>query len=107
MVTWDESVRIARAAERAGFEAIIPVARWRSPSSSRGASSHRSFETFTWAAGLAASTTTIQVFAKVHIPTVHPVRAACGFRLHDPAEQGKKISAECDFLHGGRPVFPL
>ena len=28
-ITWDESLSVARAAERAGIEAIIPVARWK------------------------------------------------------------------------------
>ena len=28
-VDWGESVRVARAAEQAGFDAIIPVARWK------------------------------------------------------------------------------
>jgi len=89
VVTWDETVRIARAAERAGFEAIIPVARWRSPSTTQDPAAHRSFETFTWAAGVAASTETIQVFATFHIPTVHPVRAA-------------KEIATVDHISGGR-----
>jgi len=88
-VTWDETVRIARAAERAGFEAIIPVARWRSPSTTRDPAAHRSFETFTWAAGVAASTEHIQVFATFHVPTVHPVRAA-------------KEIATVDHISGGR-----
>jgi alkanesulfonate monooxygenase SsuD/methylene tetrahydromethanopterin reductase-like flavin-dependent oxidoreductase (luciferase family) len=89
VVTWDETVRIARAAERAGFEAIIPVARWRSPSTTVEPAAHRSFETFTWAAGLAASTERIQVFATFHVPTVHPVRAA-------------KEIATVDHISGGR-----
>jgi alkanesulfonate monooxygenase SsuD/methylene tetrahydromethanopterin reductase-like flavin-dependent oxidoreductase (luciferase family) len=89
VVTWDETVRIARAAEAAGFEAIIPVARWRSPSDTADPSAHRSFETFTWAAGVAASTETIQVFATFHVPTVHPVRAA-------------KEIATVDHISGGR-----
>ncbi len=89
VVTWDETIRIARGAERAGFEAIIPVARWRNPSGGGGPASHRSFETFTWAAGVAASTQTIQVFATFHVPTVHPVRAA-------------KEIATVDHISGGR-----
>jgi len=88
VVTWDETVRIARAAERSGIEAIIPVARWRHPSAT-GPSAHRSFETFTWAAGVAASTERIQVFATFHVPTVHPVRAA-------------KEIATVDHIAGGR-----
>ena len=34
------------------------------------------WETCTWGAGLPAITERIQVFATVHVPTVHPVRAA-------------------------------
>jgi hypothetical protein len=52
-VDWSESVRIAQAAERAGFDAIIPVARWRGLGGEINFN-HRCFETYTWAAGLAA-----------------------------------------------------
>ncbi|MFN3258683.1 MAG: LLM class flavin-dependent oxidoreductase [Ilumatobacter sp.] len=88
-VTWPETVRIAQAADRHGFDAIIPVARWRSPSTTERAAAHRSFETFTWAAGLAAVTERIGVFATFHVPTVHPVRAA-------------KEIATVDHISGGR-----
>src|SRR3712207_3282353 len=49
-VSWEESVRIALAAEQAGFEALIPVARWKGMGSDDLPAGHRSFETFTWAA---------------------------------------------------------
>jgi dimethylsulfone monooxygenase len=52
-VDWSESVRIAQAAERAGFDAIIPVARWRGLGGEINFN-HRCFETYTWAAGLAS-----------------------------------------------------
>ena len=54
-VEWEESLAIARTADRLGLEAIIPVCRWKGfggPS----AFNHRSFETWTWAAGLAQAT---------------------------------------------------
>lgn len=72
---WEETKRIAMAAERAGIEALIPVARWKGYG---GATDYnaRSFETFTWAAGLAAVTSRIQIFATFHVPTAHPVRGA-------------------------------
>jgi alkanesulfonate monooxygenase SsuD/methylene tetrahydromethanopterin reductase-like flavin-dependent oxidoreductase (luciferase family) len=89
VVTWPETIRLARAAEAAGIEAIIPVARWRSPSPTSDPAAHRSFETFTWAAGVAAATERIQVFATFHVPTAHPVRAA-------------KEIATVDHLSGGR-----
>ncbi|WP_433136235.1 LLM class flavin-dependent oxidoreductase [Actinomadura nitritigenes] len=87
--TWPESVEIARAAEAAGFEALIPVARWRGMADPARRDAHRSFESFSWAAGIAAVTERIQVFATFHIPVVHPVSAA-------------KAIATVDHIAGGR-----
>ncbi len=87
-VEWDESVRIAQAADKAGIEGIIPVARWRGMGGKVNFN-HRNFETFTWAAGLSAVTEHISVFATFHVPTVHPVRAA-------------KEVATIDHISGGR-----
>jgi len=88
-VTWAETVRIARAADQAGVEALIPVSRWRgmAPASRRPA--HRSFDTVTWAAGVAAVTERIQVFGTAHVPTTHPLAAA-------------KQGATIDHISGGR-----
>lgn len=87
-VEWDETVEITRLAEEAGIEAVIPVARWKGMGGDCNFN-HRTFETFTWAAGLAAVTSKIDVFATFHIPTVHPVRAA-------------KEAATVDHISGGR-----
>jgi dimethylsulfone monooxygenase len=87
--TWPENVRIARAAEDAGFEALIPVARWRGMADPARRAAHRSFECFTWAAGIAAATERIGVFATFHIPVAHPVAAA-------------KQIATVDHISGGR-----
>ncbi|GAA4038449.1 LLM class flavin-dependent oxidoreductase [Nonomuraea soli] len=87
--TWAESVRLARTAEAAGIEAVIPVARWRGMAAAERREAHRSFEPFTWAAGIAAATSTIQVFATFHLPLVHPVAAA-------------KQIATVDHISGGR-----
>lgn len=89
VVSWSEQVRIAQAAELAGIEAIVPVARWRSPASTARLEAHRSFEPFTWAAGISAVTSAIQVFATIHVTTSHPVRAA-------------KEIATIDHIAGGR-----
>lgn len=87
-VEWAETVEITQLAEAAGIEAVIPVARWKGMDGDCNFN-HRSFETFTWAAGLAAITRTIDIFATFHIPTVHPVRAA-------------KEAATVDHISGGR-----
>jgi len=74
-VTWDETVRIAKAAEAAGLDAMIPISRW---VGFGGKSNHndRAFETCTWAAGVAAVTSRISVFATVHVQSINPVRMA-------------------------------
>ena len=82
-----ETLRIARAAERAGFEAI-PVARWKGFGGDTNFN-HRTFETYTWAAGLAQATNSIRVFATSHVPTVHPAMAA-------------KQAVTIDHISGGR-----
>lgn len=87
-VDWNESLRIAQAAEQAGFDAIIPVARWKGLGGKINFN-HRCFETYTWAAGLAASTRKIFVFSTSHVPTVHPVMAA-------------KQAVTIDHISGGR-----
>lgn len=87
-VEWAESVSIARAAEAAGIEAVIPVARWRGMGGNVNFN-HRNFESFTWAAGLSAVTTTISVFATFHVPTVHPVRAAKEVATIDHISNGR------------------
>ena len=87
-VEWEESKAIALAAEAAGIEAMIPVARWRGMGGKVNFN-HRNFETFSWAAGLAAVTSKIAVFATFHVPTAHPVRAA-------------KEVATIDHISGGR-----
>ena len=53
--TWEENVRLAQHADRIGIDAIVPVARWRGYGGARNLG-ERSFETFTWAAGLLALT---------------------------------------------------
>ena len=85
---WEECVRIAQTADRIGFEAIIPLARWKGYGGTHDLGS-RVFESFTWAAGIAQATERLQVFATVHVPTAHPVAAA-------------KMGATIDHISGGR-----
>ncbi len=87
-VEWDESVRIAKTADRIGLEAVIPVARWKGMGGKVNFN-HRNFETFTWAAGLSAVTEQISIFATFHVPTVHPVRAAKEVATIDHISRGR------------------
>lgn len=86
--SWQESLRLAQHADRIGFDAVIPVARWRGFGGAANLS-NRSFEPFTWATALLARTERVQVFATVHVPILHPMLAA-------------KMSATADHVSGGR-----
>ena len=90
-VDWQQNVRLVQLAERAGFEAAVPVARWRG---FEGASNPwgESFETYTWAAGLASVTSRIAIFCTSHVLTVSPVVAA-------------KAITTIDHISGGRAVL--
>jgi dimethylsulfone monooxygenase len=73
--TWPNTLEIALAADEAGMEALVPIARWKGfggPTDFNGAA----FETYTWAAGLAAATKQITVLATSHVLTTHPIVAA-------------------------------
>ena len=87
-LSWQHTRDIARKADAIGFEALVPVGRWRGfggKTNFAGAS----FETYSWAAGLAEATERIMVFATSHVPTVHPIVAA-------------KQAATIDHISGGR-----
>jgi alkanesulfonate monooxygenase SsuD/methylene tetrahydromethanopterin reductase-like flavin-dependent oxidoreductase (luciferase family) len=85
---WDEIKGLAQKADRYGVEGFIPIARWQGlagPDRPWG----RQFETFTWAAGLAAATEQIQIFATCHVSFIHPLMAA-------------KMAMTIDHISGGR-----
>jgi dimethylsulfone monooxygenase len=87
-VTWEHTLKIARRAEEAGFDALIPIARWKGFG---GATDFNgtNFDTFTWAAALAASTERIAVVSTSHLPTVHPIVAAKSAATIDHVSRGR------------------
>jgi len=73
--TFEHNLKIARQLEAAGWECMVPIARWRGfggPTNFNGVN----MDTFTWAAALAATTTKLQFFSTTHVPTLHPIVAA-------------------------------
>lgn len=86
--SWDNNLRVAQLADRVGFEAIVPIARWKGFGGQKNFNGE-SLETHAWAAGLAASTRYPAVFSTSHVPTIHPVFLA-------------KQSATIDQISGGR-----
>jgi FMNH2-dependent dimethyl sulfone monooxygenase len=85
---WGDILSMATIADRAGFEALVPLAVW----TGIGGESHfleNSFETTAWASGLAQATRSIGILSTTQIATYHPVMAA-------------KLATTIDHISGGR-----
>jgi len=85
---WQRNLELFQSADRLGFELLIPLARWRGfggPLDFNG----ESFESYTWAAGIAQATQAIACVATSHVYTVHPILAA-------------KQATTIDHISGGR-----
>lgn len=91
--TWPMSLEIAKEADAAGYEAIVPYARWLAFSDTQHPSGV-AFDTFTWAAGIAAQTTYSAVMATVHVPVLHPLIVA-------------KAAATIDHISNGRAALNI
>jgi FMNH2-dependent dimethyl sulfone monooxygenase len=74
-MTWANSSDIVTTADDAGFEALVPVARWKGFG---GATNFNGicYKTLAWAAGMGALTKPAAVFSTTHVPTIHPIVAA-------------------------------
>ncbi|MEO1103650.1 MAG: LLM class flavin-dependent oxidoreductase [Pseudomonadota bacterium] len=86
--SWADNVAAAKIADEGGLDFFLPIARWRGFGGETRAREH-SFETFTWAAALAALTTRMAIFSTIHVPLIHPLYAA-------------KALATVDHVSGGR-----
>jgi dimethylsulfone monooxygenase len=73
--TWDETLAISQEADRIGMDLLVPIARWRGLGGDSDPFRY-SFETMTWAAGIAAATERISVASTLHLTLTHPVSAA-------------------------------
>lgn len=87
-ISWPNTLALAKMADEMEFEALVPIGRWRGfggPTNFNGPG----FETFSWAAGIGASTKNSGIFATSHVPTIHPIVAA-------------KQATTIDHITGGR-----
>jgi dimethylsulfone monooxygenase len=73
--SWQENLKLARLADEAGIDFLLPIARWKAYGP-HGDYQAATLETITWATGLLASTRRITVFGTVHAPLFNPIMAA-------------------------------
>jgi FMNH2-dependent dimethyl sulfone monooxygenase len=86
--SWPDCLRLARLAEEAGIDFMLPIGRWKGyggDTDFHGAT----LETVTWAAGLLAATKRITVFGTVHAPLFNPIIAAKEFVTVDHIGEGR------------------
>lgn len=103
--TWDNVLDITGAADAAGFEALVPVARWRG-FGGRTNFNGACYETFTWAAGVAASTSRSTVFSTCHVPTLHPIVAAKQATTVDHISRGRfALNVVCGWFEPELEMF--
>ena len=86
--TWENNEAVARIADAAGIEFMLPIARWRGYGGATDFQ-HSTFETITWACGLLAATKDLTVFGTVHAPLISPIVAAKQIVTADLMSRGR------------------
>jgi len=86
--SWPDCLKLARLADDAGFDFMLPIARWKGYGGDTDFHG-RSLETITWAVGLLAATRHMTVFGTVHAPLFHPLIAAKEFVTADHIGEGR------------------
>ena len=86
--SWEHNEALAKVADEAGIEFMLPIARWRGYGGSTDFQKS-SFETMTWAAGLLAKTKRLNVLGTIHVPLVHPVIVAKQLVTIDQMSHGR------------------
>ena len=85
---WEDNLKLARVADDAGIEFMLPVGRWKGYGGDTDYMG-TTLETITWATGLLASTKRLIVFGTVHAPLFHPIIAAKQFVTADQVGEGR------------------
>jgi len=86
--SWADNLRIARFADEAGIDFLLPLGRWKGYGGDTDYQGEN-LETLTWASGLLAATRRITVFGTVHSPMFNPVLAAKQMVTADQIGEGR------------------
>lgn len=86
--SWEDNLRLARMADDAGIDFMLPVGRWKGYGGDTDYQG-QTLETITWATGLLSATRHMTVFGTVHAPLFHPLVAAKQFVTADHIGEGR------------------
>jgi len=86
--SWEENLKLARLADEVGLEFLLPIARWVGYGGDTNFQGE-SLETITWATGLLAETSRINIFATAHTAFFHPLVAAKQFATMSHIAEGR------------------
>jgi dimethylsulfone monooxygenase len=86
--SWEDNLALARMADDAGLEFMLPVGRWKGYGGDTDYMG-TTLETITWATGLLSHTKRLVVFGTVHAPLFHPIIAAKQFVTADHISGGR------------------
>src|SRR5216683_4601756 len=86
--SWPDCLRLARMADGAGIDFMLPIARWKGYGGDTDFHGN-SLETITWAVGLLGATRRMTVFGTVHAPLFHPLIAAKELVTADHIGEGR------------------
>jgi alkanesulfonate monooxygenase SsuD/methylene tetrahydromethanopterin reductase-like flavin-dependent oxidoreductase (luciferase family) len=86
--SWPDCLRLARMADAAGIDFMLPIARWKGYGGETDFHGS-SLETITWAVGLLGATERMTVFGTVHAPLFHPLIAAKELVTADHVGEGR------------------
>src|SRR3954469_4817107 len=86
--TWPDNLRLAKMADEAGIDFLLPIGRWKGYGGDTGYQ-EATLETVTWACGRLSATKRITVFGTVHAPLFHPVIAAKEIVTADHVGEGR------------------
>ena len=104
-MNWLDTKSVAQMADNAGFEVLLPVARWKGYGGVTNFN-NKTFDTFTWASAISAITEYSCIFSTVHVPLVHPVAAAKQCATIDHVSNGRfALNIVCGWFRNEFEMF--
>lgn len=104
---WADCKALAQMADKLGLEFMLPVGRWKGYGGDTDYQGS-TYETITWATGIAAATENITCFGTVHAPMFNPIMAAKNIVTADHISSGRfGLNIICGWNEGEFDMFGI